>query len=124
LLVDAAQSAGVIPIDMQMMNIDALCFTGHKSLYGPQGTGGICINNRNLPITPVFSGGSGFRSFDKEMPGEMPGVFEMGTQNVPGLAGLEAGIDYVLEQGVETIREELQELTRTFIEEVSILPGI
>lgn len=124
LLVDAAQSAGVVPIDMQATQIDALCFTGHKSLYGPQGTGGLCINNPSLPLKPVFSGGSGFRSFDKEMPDEMPGIFEMGTPNVPGLAGLEAGITYVLERGVERIQKELQELTRLFVEQINDIPGI
>jgi len=124
LLVDAAQSAGVIPIDMQEMQIDALCFTGHKSLYGPQGTGGLCVNNPSLPFKPVFSGGSGFRSFEKEMFGDMPGIFETGTQNVPGLAGLEAGIEYVLERGVAVIQQELQELTRIFIEEIYELPGM
>ncbi|WP_034551901.1 aminotransferase class V-fold PLP-dependent enzyme [Carnobacterium funditum] len=124
LIVDAAQSAGVVPIDMVEMHIDALCFTGHKSLYGPQGTGGIVLNHSNLNLETVFSGGSGSHSYDKEMPQQMPGFFEPGTLNVHGLAGLEAGLDYVAQQSVESIQKKLQELTLFFLEKVSSVPEI
>ncbi|MCA9765161.1 MAG: aminotransferase class V-fold PLP-dependent enzyme [Carnobacterium sp.] len=124
LIVDAAQSAGVVPIDVVEMQIDGLCFTGHKSLYGPQGTGGIVLNQPNFNLKTVFSGGSGSHSYDKEMPQQMPGLFEPGTLNVHGLAGLEAGLDYVAERSVESIQKQLQELTLFFLEEVSIIPEI
>lgn len=124
LIVDAAQSAGVVPIDMVEMQIDALCFTGHKSLYGPQGTGGIVLNNPTLNLKTVFSGGSGSHSYDKEMPHQMPGFFEPGTLNVHGLAGLEAGLDFIEEQSVESIQKELQEITLLFLEQVTAISRI
>ena len=124
LIVDAAQSAGVVPIDMVDMHIDALCFTGHKSLYGPQGTGGMVLNHPNLNLETVFSGGSGSHSYDKEMPQLMPSIFEPGTLNVHGLAGLEAGLDYLEQQSVASIQKILQELTLIFLEQVSSISGI
>lgn len=124
LIVDAAQSAGVVPIDMVDMHINALCFTGHKSLYGPQGTGGIVFNHEHLNLETVFSGGSGNHSYDKEMPQLMPGIFEPGTLNIHGLAGLEAGLDYVEQQSVPAIQKALQELTLIFLEQVSFISSI
>lgn len=123
-IVDVAQSAGVVPIDMIEMHIDALCFTGHKSLYGPQGTGGIVLNHPNLNLKTIFSGGSGSHSYDKEMPQQLPGMFEPGTMNVHGLAGLEAGLDYVEQQTIASIQKKLQELTNLFLEKVISIPGI
>ena len=81
-VVDASQTAGVLPIDMKAMNIDVLCFTGHKSLYGPQGTGGICVRE-GLSIRPLKSGGSGVHTYLKEHPAEMPTALEAGTLNGP-----------------------------------------
>lgn len=124
LIVDAAQSAGLIPIDMQDLQIDALCFTGHKSLYGPQGTGGICLNHPGLELKPVFSGGSGNRSYAPEMPATMPGIYEAGTLNVHGLAGLEAGLDYLAEKTIVAIQKHVQNLTLRFTEQVTEIPEI
>lgn len=123
-IVDASQSAGVLDIDMVKLHIDVLCFTGHKGLYGPQGTGGICLGDRPLEFVPVFTGGSGFHSFDKQYPTEMPTLFEAGTQNVHGLAGLSAGLDYISQKGLAAITSYLQELTFRFHDQIKNIPGI
>ena len=91
LIVDASQTAGVLPIDMQEMNIDVVCFTGHKGLYGPQGTGGLCVRP-GLHIRPLKSGGSGIHTYLKEHPKEMPTALEAGTLNGHGIAGLHASL--------------------------------
>jgi len=124
LIVDASQSAGVLAIDMVQQHIDVLCFTGHKGLYGPQGTGGICLGDRSLEFVPVFTGGSGFHSFDKQYPTQMPTLFEAGTQNVHGLAGLSAGLDYIQQKGLDAISRQLQELTFRFQDQIKDIPGI
>ncbi|MFN3763098.1 MAG: aminotransferase class V-fold PLP-dependent enzyme, partial [Anaerolineae bacterium] len=106
LVVDAAQSGGAVPIDMQADGIDLLAFTGHKSLYGPTGTGGLIIGER-VPLEefrPLIRGGTGSRSEREEQPDFLPDMCESGTPNAVGLAGLEAGVRWVLEQGVEAIR--------------------
>ncbi|MDN6626211.1 MAG: aminotransferase class V-fold PLP-dependent enzyme [Pisciglobus halotolerans] len=123
-IVDAAQSAGIIEIDMEKQQIDALCFTGHKSLYGPQGTGGICIGSQVKEWRPVFTGGSGFRSSDKAFPSDLPGAFEPGTQNVHGLAGLKAGLDYVEDTGISVVHKQTNALATNFIRRVESIPGI
>ncbi|WP_320163268.1 aminotransferase class V-fold PLP-dependent enzyme [uncultured Trichococcus sp.] len=123
-IVDASQSAGVLAIDVMKQHIDILCFTGHKGLYGPQGTGGICLGDRSLAFVPVFTGGSGFHSFDKQYPTAMPTLFEAGTQNVHGLAGLSAGLDYIQQKGLDTISRHLQKLTFLFHEQIQDIPGI
>lgn len=123
-IVDASQSAGVLAIDMVKQHIDVLCFTGHKGLYGPQGTGGICLGDRHLAFVPVFTGGSGFHSFDKHYPVQMPTLLEPGTQNVHGLAGLSAGLDYIQQKGLDTICRHLQELTFRFHDQIKDVPGI
>nr|WP_321292209.1 aminotransferase class V-fold PLP-dependent enzyme [uncultured Trichococcus sp.] len=123
-IVDASQSAGVLTIDVMKQHIDILCFTGHKGLYGPQGTGGICLGDRSLAFVPVFTGGSGFHSFDKQYPTAMPTLFEAGTQNVHGLAGLSAGLDYIEQKGLDTISRHLQKLTFRFHEQIKDIPGI
>ncbi len=97
-IVDAAQTAGLLPIDMAELAIDALCFTGHKSLYGLQGTGGICLSSRFRPKA-LLTGGSGSRSFDPVHPADMPDLLEAGTLNSHGIAGLLAGLRYVKAQG-------------------------
>nr|WP_319216381.1 aminotransferase class V-fold PLP-dependent enzyme [uncultured Trichococcus sp.] len=123
-IVDASQSAGILAIDMVKQHIDVLCFTGHKGLYGPQGTGGICLGEKTLAFMPVFTGGSGFHSFDKRYPTAMPILFEAGTQNVHGLAGLSAGVDYIQQKGLAEISRHLQELTFRFHEQIKNIPGI
>ena len=102
LVVDAAQTAGAVPINMESMGIDILCFTGHKGLYGPQGTGGICVRPE-LALRPLKVGGSGVHSFDKEHPKEMPEALEAGTLNGPGIAGLGAAAEWLLETGAEQV---------------------
>ena len=98
-LVDAAQTAGAMPVDVQALGIDVLCFTGHKALLGPQGTGGLCVRP-GLQVAPLVVGGSGVHSFDERHPAEMPTALEAGTLNVPGIAGLGAGVCWLLTQGV------------------------
>ena len=104
-VVDASQTAGVFPIDVQKMDIDILCFTGHKGLLGPQGTGGLCVR-KGVEIQPLLSGGSGILTFEKEQPSAMPVRLEAGTLNTHGLAGLLAGVRYLMEEGR---RKEFQE---------------
>ncbi len=114
LIVDAAQTAGAIPIDVQAMGIDVLCFTGHKSLLGPQGTGGMYVRE-GLSIPSLLVGGSGVHSFDKHQPTDMPTALEAGTANGHGIAGLEAAVDFLLETGVETIHAREDALVRRFL---------
>ncbi len=123
LIVDASQTAGCWPIDMEAMGIDVLCFTGHKGLMGPQGTGGLCLRP-GLAIRPFKVGGSGVQSYSKTHPTEMPTCLEAGTLNGHGLAGLCAALDYVLETGVETIHAKEAALMRRFYAGVKDIPGI
>ncbi len=123
LVVDASQSAGYLDIDVEEMNIDILCFTGHKSLYGPQGTGGIYLRE-GIGLAPLMEGGSGSQSKLKRHPREMPDLLEYGTLNAPAIGALGAGIDFITEAGLEKIRSHEEELVRVFIEGVSQLPHI
>lgn len=123
LIVDAAQTAGSIPIDMQQMGIDVLCFTGHKGLMGPQGTGGICVR-KDLHIPSFLVGGSGVHSFDREHPSDMPTALEAGTVNGHGIAGLEAALDFILETGVETIHQRETELMQRFMQGIRDIPAL
>lgn len=123
LIVDAAQTAGAVPIDMERMGIDVLCFTGHKGLYGPQGTGGVCVRP-GLSIRPLKVGGSGIHSFDREHPSEMPAALEAGTLNGHGIAGLGAAARWLLEIGVEQIRAREQALLRRFVDGVKEVEGV
>ncbi len=104
-IVDASQTAGVYPIDVQDMHIDVLCFTGHKGLLGPQGTGGMYVRE-GLELRPLKSGGSGVQTYSKHHPKEMPTALEAGTLNGHGIAGLAAGVEYIMEQGIDHIREK------------------
>lgn len=97
LIIDVSQTAGVVPIDLSDGKIAAACFTGHKSLYGPQGTGGVCLL-KDLPLEPVLTGGDGMQSFSKVQPKELPTLLEAGTLNIPGLAGLAASVQWVKEK--------------------------
>ncbi|MCU6696850.1 aminotransferase class V-fold PLP-dependent enzyme [Laedolimicola ammoniilytica] len=123
LIVDAAQTAGTVPMDMERMGIDVLCFTGHKGLYGPQGTGGLCVRP-GLSIRPLKVGGSGIHSFDREHPSEMPAALEAGTLNGHGIAGLGAAARWLLETGVEQIRAREQALLRRFVDGVKEVEGV
>ena len=123
LIVDAAQTAGACPISVQKLGIDVLCFTGHKGLLGPQGTGGLYVRP-GLQAAPLVVGGSGVHSFDERHPAEMPTALEAGTLNVPGIAGLGAGVRWILEQGVETLQAKETALARLFYEAVREIPGV
>ena len=123
LIVDASQSAGVIPIDMQKMGIDVLCFTGHKGLMGPQGTGGLCIRP-GVEIRPLLRGGTGVHSYDKNQPQAYPTRLEAGTLNSHGLAGLDAALDFLLAKSVEKIYARERLLMRRFYEAVRDIPGV
>ena len=123
LIVDAAQTAGAVPMDMERMGIDVLCFTGHKGLYGPQGTGGVCVRP-GLSIRPLKVGGSGIHSFDREHPSEMPAALEAGTLNGHGIAGLGAAARWLLETGVEQIRAREQSLLQRFVDGVKEVEGV
>jgi len=126
LLVDAAQTAGTYPIDVEADNIDLLGFTGHKALCGPMGTGGLYIGPRvDLErFEPLKRGGTGSRSEMEEQPDFLPDMCESGTANAVGLAGLGAGVRFVLEQGVENIRRHEEELTAQLIGGLKAIPGV
>lgn len=126
LLVDAAQTAGAYPIDMEADNIDLLAFTGHKALGGPMGTGGLIIGDRvNLSrLTPIKRGGTGSRSEWEEQPNFLPDMCESGTANAVGLAGLAAGVRWVRDRGVEAIREHEIRLTQQLIDGLREIPGV
>ncbi len=123
LIVDASQTAGVFPIDMEKDGIDILCFTGHKGLMGPQGTGGICLG-KDISLKPLLSGGSGIMTYSKEHPAVMPTALEAGTLNGHGIAGLRAALLYLKEQGLDSIRNREQALMRRFYEQIREIPGI
>ena len=122
-IVDASQTAGVFPIDVQAMNIDILCFTGHKALLGPQGTGGMYVRE-GINVRPLLSGGSGVQTFLKSHPEEMPTALEAGTLNSHGLAGLRAALGYIIDTGLDEIRQKEQNLMWMFYDQVKDIPGI
>lgn len=123
LIVDASQTAGTVPIDMTALGVDVLCFTGHKGLMGPQGTGGLCIRP-GVDIRPLLRGGSGVHSFDRHQPEVYPTRLEAGTLNSHGIAGLDAAADYLLEVGVDAIHWKEQALMRRFYEGVRRIDGV
>lgn len=122
-ILDVSQTAGVLDINMEALGADVICFTGHKGLYGPQGTGGLCVRE-GVEIAPLLRGGSGVQSYLREQPPQMPTRLEAGTQNAHGLAGLEAGIRFVLETGLNRIRERERMLTLRFYRGIRDVPGI
>lgn len=117
LIIDASQTAGVVPIDLSDGKIAALCFTGHKSLYGPQGTGGVCLL-KDLPVEPVITGGDGMQSFSKVQPKNLPTLLEAGTLNIPGIAGLSASIQWLME------KEPAEKLGTYFYQELQKIAGV
>ena len=122
-IVDASQTAGVLPIDMEAMQIDILCFTGHKGLMGPQGTGGLCIRE-GVEIRPWKVGGSGVQSYSRTQPAEYPTRLEAGTLNSHGIAGLSAALDFIRETGAEKIARKEDRLMRRFYDGVSGIEGV
>jgi cysteine desulfurase/selenocysteine lyase len=126
LLVDAAQTAGAYPIDVQADDIDLLAFSGHKALFGPQGTGGLAFGERVdvEALPPLKWGGTGSRSEQEEQPRFLPDKYESGTLNAVGLAGLAAGTRFVLETGVEHIRQHEVGLMGQLIEGLCGIPGV
>lgn len=122
-MVDSAQTAGVLPIDVERDNIDLLAFTGHKGLLGPQGTGGIYISPR-IQVKPLKEGGTGSLSEYLEQPDFMPDVLESGTLNTPGIAGLGAGLDFIFEQGLDKIKAHEQLLTNQLTDGLQQIPGV
>jgi cysteine desulfurase/selenocysteine lyase len=126
LLVDAAQTAGTLPIDVGAMGIDLLAFTGHKGLQGPPGTGGLVIGSQ-MPaedLVPLVRGGTGSRSEFEEQPDMLPDKYESGTQNGVGIAGLGAGIKWVLERNVDSIQEHELELATALADGLRAIKGV
>ena len=124
-ILDAAQTAGVIPIDVKACHIDALCFTGHKGLLGPQGIGGIILTKEIAQIlTPLIAGGTGSFSHLETMPTHMPDAFEAGTLNLPGIIGLNEGLSYIEAVGMKNIHNHELALTKTFLEGLRSITGI
>lgn len=118
-IVDCAQTAGVWPISMKEMKIDALCFTGHKGLYGPQGIGGFILQEDLIDfIDPLLSGGTGSISHTEEIPSFMPDRLEPGTMNLPGIFGLHAALEWINATGIDKIREKEHSLTALFLEKI------
>lgn len=122
-VVDASQTAGVFPIRVEEMKIDVLCFTGHKGLLGPQGTGGMYVRE-GVIIRPLKTGGSGVQTYSRTHPSKMPTALEAGTLNAHGLAGLDAALDYLKDTGINVIRKKEQELMWYFYQKVLEIPGI
>lgn len=122
-VVDASQSAGILPIDVQELGIDLLCFTGHKSLYGPQGTGGIYVRP-GISLRPLKVGGSGIDTFNPQHPMIFPTALEAGTLNGHGIAGLAAGVDYLLAETLEKLNQKTDTLARLFYQEAAKLDGV
>lgn len=125
LIIDTAQTAGVLDIDFEQLNCSAIAFTGHKALLGPQGIGGFLINDElNNIATPFMQGGTGSQSQNTCQPEFLPDKFEIGTLNTPGIAGLLSGIQYISNRGIANIRESEQYLTKTFIDSLLNIESI
>lgn len=123
LMVDVAQTAGCVPIDVQAMGVDLLAFTGHKGLLGPQGTGGLYIRP-GLELRPLREGGTGSESSSDRQPARMPDRYEGGTPNTPGLAGLGAAARFILDTGIDRIAAHEQELAAYLLAQLSAIQGV
>lgn len=124
LIVDSAQTAGVMPLSLED-GIDAVCFTGHKGLLGPQGIGGIVMSpSFGEAIRPFIYGGTGSRSDSLDMPVRLPDKLEAGTLNLPGIVGLKAAIEYILDVGMDYLATSKRDLTSRFLEGVKAIPGV
>lgn len=122
-ILDAAQTAGAWPLSFGALGVDVLCFTGHKSLYGPQGTGGLIVAD-GIEIPPLLEGGSGVHSYDERHPRFMPEALEAGTANAHGLAGLAAGAEYLSRIGVGNVRDKVARLADRLCCGASEIPGV
>ena len=122
-VVDASQSAGIIPIDIEEAGISVLCFTGHKSLLGPQGTGGMCIAD-GVEIAPLKRGGTGVQSYLEDMPSAYPVRLEAGTLNSHSIAGLNASLRYILDKGIDTLYREEMKYADFFYESLRDVPSL
>lgn len=122
-VVDVSQSAGVLEVNQQAMGASVVCFTGHKGLLGPQGTGGLCVAP-NVTLRPLVVGGSGVHSYDRRHPAQLPEGLEAGTLNAHGLAGLLAGVRYIQAQGREELYHREMELSSAFIQGVRKVRGV
>lgn len=122
-MVDSAQTAGVLPLDVAECHIDLLAFTGHKCLLGPQGTGGLYVGP-GVEIEPLKEGGTGSLSEELTQPGFMPDHLEAGTPNTPGIAGLGAGVGFILSTGRENIRNHEKRLTEALIQGLREIDGV
>ena len=123
LLLDAAQTAGCFPIDVEADGIDFLAFTGHKAMLGPQGTGGLYIKE-GLAVNPSIRGGTGSNSEEEVQPDFLPDMLESGTRNNVGIAGLGAGVDFILKQGVSRIKEHDENLTSALLSALYDVAGV
>lgn len=123
LIVDASQTAGSVPISMRAMNIAVLCFTGHKGLMGPQGTGGLLVRE-DIDLRPLKEGGSGIHSYDRRQPVDYPEHLEAGTLNIHGIAGLLAAVRFIAAMGVEQIGAHEKALARAFYEQIRDIPNV
>jgi|Deesub1362A_J573_1020465.scaffolds.fasta_scaffold04763_5 cysteine desulfurase family protein len=122
-LVDTAQTAGCVPIDVYEMNIDLLAFTGHKALFGPMGTGGLYVRP-GIKMRSLIRGGTGSRSEEDVQPRFLPDALESGTLNAAGLAGLTAGVKFIIKKGVENIRKKEIKLFKMLLEGLKEIPGV
>lgn len=122
-LIDASQTAGIYDIDLKKLNIDMIGIAGHKGLLGPQGTGVLYIRE-GIRLKQLKEGGTGSKSEELTQPDIFPDKYESGTHNTPGLAGLNAGVKFILEKGIDNIRYHEEELTGYFIEELKKIPNI
>lgn len=122
-MVDASQSAGILPIDMQKDNIDILAFTGHKELYGPTGIGGLCIKN-DIQVDSLLHGGTGSKSEIETHPLFYPDRLEAGTLNTAGIIGLKAGIQYILDRGMNNILKKQVQLTHYFLDKIKEIDDV
>ncbi len=122
-LVDAAQTVGIVPIDLSAMPVDLMAFAGHKGLLGPQGTGGLYVKE-GVTVAPWREGGTGNQSHLEFQPLSMPERLEAGTHNTPGLAGLAAGVEYLLETGVAVLRQREEQLMKAFLENIEDIRGL
>ena len=122
-ILDASQTAGTFPVDMEAQGADVVCFTGHKSLLGPQGTGGLCVRE-GVDVRPCLTGGTGVQSFLESQPEEWPTRLEAGTLNSHGIAGLGAALEYLEQAGRDAVRLHECGLARRFYETVRGLPGV
>ena len=123
LIVDGSQSAGTMNVDVKALGIDVYCFTGHKGLFGPQGTGGLLVRD-DIEIEPFKRGGSGVQTYNEDQPKEYPTRLEAGTLNSHGIAGLSAAIDFISEVGVINIHKKEVELTKYFYDAVMKIDGV